>query len=286
MRKHWTALNVIAGCGLLIVATALTTWSQTASSGASLETGVSSEQDPFAGMTLNTSGTVQYAPITINVGDLHELYQLTDPQLEVFLGELAATPQISTNALPDNGQGGTFYSLQNPNWPPLPGDIHGQPVWQMNGFYLLNDLNFDYTAAATEAATTASPMMATMGLASPAGGGTPMFDLTSGVPYLTIAPTGTNQVLITIVNPTSPENYELWWTPVLANPAYPWTAVAVGTTGQTNFTVNMGPYYTGFYRALQDTNSIPLWEAADPNNQATGVLNVWIDSPANGAVLQ
>jgi len=36
---------------------------------------------------------------------------------------------------------------------------------------------------------------------------------------------------------------------------------------------------------VQDTNDIPLWQAADPNNQATGVLNVWIDTPANGTAL-
>jgi hypothetical protein len=29
-----------------------------------------------------------------------------------------------------------------------------------------------------------------------------------------------------------------------------------------------------------------LWEAADPNNQATGILAVFIDNPTNNAVLQ
>ena len=38
--------------------------------------------------------------------------------------------------------------------------------------------------------------------------------------------------------------------------------------------------------AAMDTNSIPLWEAADPNNPGTGILTVFIDSPTNGAVLQ
>jgi hypothetical protein len=44
----------------------------------------------------------------------------------------------------------------------------------------------------------------------------------------------------------------------------------------------MGAYQTGFFRALIDTNSIPLWEAADPNNPSAGILTVFIDSPANG----
>jgi hypothetical protein len=74
----------------------------------------------------------------------------------------------------------------------------------------------------------------------------------------------------------------LEWTPVLANPSYPWTFAGVGTPGQTNFMLNMGAYQTGFFRALVDTNSIPLWEAADPNNPGAGILTVFIDSPANG----
>jgi hypothetical protein len=104
-------------------------------------------------------------------------------------------------------------------------------------------------------------------------------------PVLTIAPLGTNQFQITITNGTSSGNYELWWTPVLADPDYPWTAAAVGTPGQTNFTLNMTVFQTGFFRALLDTNAIPLWELADPNNPGSGILNVWIDSPANGTTL-
>lgn len=104
-------------------------------------------------------------------------------------------------------------------------------------------------------------------------------------PVLTIVPTGTNQLLITITNGTSTVNYELWTTPVLGDSVdSPWTTVAAGT-GLTNFTVTIGPYPVGFYRAILDTNSIPLWKLADPNNPSAGVLNVWIDNPANGSTL-
>jgi hypothetical protein len=105
-------------------------------------------------------------------------------------------------------------------------------------------------------------------------------------PVLTIAPTGTNQLLITITNGVSTLNYDLYSTPVLANPSYPWKAAVIGSTGQTNFTVNAGPYLTGFFEVLVDTNSIPIWELADPNNPSAGILTVFIDSPTNGAVLQ
>jgi len=106
--------------------------------------------------------------------------------------------------------------------------------------------------------------------------------LSQSVPVLTIAPLGTNQFSVTITNGVGGTYYDLEWTPVLANPGYPWTFAGVGTSGQTNFMLNMGAYQTGFYRALVDTNSIPLWEAADPNNPGAGILTVFIDSPANG----
>jgi hypothetical protein len=106
--------------------------------------------------------------------------------------------------------------------------------------------------------------------------------LSQSVPVLTIAPLGTNQFSVTITNGVGGTYYDLEWTPVLANQNYPWTFAAVGTPGQTNFMLNMGAYQTGFFRALIDTNSIPLWEAADPNNPGAGILTVFIDSPANG----
>jgi hypothetical protein len=119
-----------------------------------------------------------------------------------------------------------------------------------------------------------------------AGGLSPMYQTANG-PYLTIAPTGTNGVvLVSVWNSQGPANYEIWTAPVLANPTYPWTAIAAGTTGQTNFYLTAGEYYTGFYRAIWDTNAIPAWEAANPNNPGGGPLAVFIDSPANGTVLQ
>ena len=109
--------------------------------------------------------------------------------------------------------------------------------------------------------------------------------LSQTTPILTITSLGTNQFSITITNGVGTANYDLLWTPVLANPAYPWTWAAVGTPGQTNFMLNMGVYQTAFFRAELDTNSIPLWEAADPNNPGAGILSVFIDSPANGSTL-
>jgi hypothetical protein len=104
-------------------------------------------------------------------------------------------------------------------------------------------------------------------------------------PTLTIAPTGTNQMSITISNNIGMSDYDLEWTPVLANANYPWTFAAVGVPGGTNFVVPTAGYPAGFYRAILDTNAVPLWESADPNNPASPVLNVTIASPKNGSTL-
>jgi len=106
--------------------------------------------------------------------------------------------------------------------------------------------------------------------------------LSQTAPVLTITPLGTNQYSISFTNNGS--TYDIQGTPVLANSEYPWTWAAIGTPGQSNFLVT-SVYPNGFYRAILDTNSIPLWEAADPNNPALGALTITIDSPANGSTL-
>ncbi len=186
---------------------------------------------------------------------------------------------------------GTFYSAQHAPgtrnaWPPLPSNARRVPVWNLgDGIYLIDDRQVNYAALDAAAATTTTTMTMSAS-AKPMGGGFSPNDLTSGLPFLIIAPTGTNQYLITITNAVSGNTYDIYTTPVLGDTVnYPWTAAVIGASGQTNFTVNMGPYSTGFFRAVVDTNGIPLWEAADPNNPGAGILAVFIDSPANGGNL-
>lgn len=105
------------------------------------------------------------------------------------------------------------------------------------------------------------------------------------LPTLTITPLGTNQYSISFTNNIGADSYDLQWTPVLADANYPWTWVAIGTPGQTNYLVT-SPYPTAFFRTILDTNSIPLWQAADPNNPALGALSITIDTPTNGSTLQ
>jgi hypothetical protein len=106
--------------------------------------------------------------------------------------------------------------------------------------------------------------------------------LAQTAPVMSVTATSTNTLSITITNGVPGANYELWSTPLLGNPDYPWTTAAVGTPGQTNFIVNIGTYPSDFYQAIWDTNAIPLWEAADPHNPSAGILTVYIDSPVNG----
>jgi hypothetical protein len=110
--------------------------------------------------------------------------------------------------------------------------------------------------------------------------------LSQSAPVLTITALGTNQFSITITNNIGTATYDLLWTPALGNPDYPWTWAVPGTPGQTNYQVNMSVYQTGFFQTLLDTNSVPLWEAADPNNPGAGILTVFIDNPANGSLIQ
>jgi hypothetical protein len=107
---------------------------------------------------------------------------------------------------------------------------------------------------------------------------------------LTIANLGTNQYSITITNGISTANYELYWTPVLASPIYPFSLAIIGTEGQTNFMVNMGTYQTGFFEVISGTDwdgdGVPNWQDANPSDPSIGILTVVIDSPTNGMVLQ
>lgn len=132
---------------------------------------------------------------------------------------------------------------------------------------LIGLITWIQTAPATSTALSAKPM-------GGGGGGFGPDDQTQGgFPYLTIAPTGTNQLLITVIN-TNTATYYLQMTPALGNTNYPFAIIANGVAGQTNFTVNIGPFADEFFQVLMATN-----------NPGQGIA-VFIDSPANGATVQ
>ena len=65
-------------------------------------------------------------------------------------------------------------------------------------------------------------------------------------PVLQATLVSTNQVNVLITNGVGTANYELYWTPVIADPIYPWTLLSIGTLGQTNFGVLMNYSEIGF----------------------------------------
>lgn len=114
--------------------------------------------------------------------------------------------------------------------------------------------------------------------------------LAQQAPGLTFVQTSSNQFQITITNGSSSMNYEVYRTPVLDDPFYPWLLHIIGNQGQTNFTVGMGIETMGFFQAAVgsdwDQDGIPNWQDAQPSSTNVGRLTITIDSPVNGTNIQ
>jgi hypothetical protein len=93
-----------------------------------------------------TTMPIQAGTFTLTAANVSSLESLSDAQLKAVLRTLAAVPLIWPDALPDDGMGGTYYSLTHPDWPPLP-TTFGSPVWNLtapsgSSFYLLDDIDY------------------------------------------------------------------------------------------------------------------------------------------------
>jgi len=108
-------------------------------------------------------------------------------------------------------------------------------------------------------------------------------------PVLKITLVSTNQLQIQITNAVSAANYEIYRTPVLGDPAYPWTLHLIGSVGQSNFTANMGIDIIGFFQAGVgsdwDSDGVPNWLDAQPSNPGVGALTITIVSPTHGSTV-
>jgi hypothetical protein len=108
-------------------------------------------------------------------------------------------------------------------------------------------------------------------------------------PVLKITLSGTNQLQMEITNAVSTANYEIYRTPVLGDPFYPWTLHIIGSAGQSNFTATMGIETVGFFQAGigsdWDSDGVPNWLDAQPSNPGVGALTITIVSPANGSTV-
>ncbi|MDR3562670.1 MAG: alpha/beta hydrolase, partial [Negativicutes bacterium] len=99
--------------------------------------------DSFSSISLSiTSG--QNGVLVLSGTNISSLRSFSDDQLTTLVNALDATPTIPASALPIWA---TCWSLQQPDFPPFPGDTIGVNVWPMSdGSFLLDDMAFDYTS--------------------------------------------------------------------------------------------------------------------------------------------
>jgi hypothetical protein len=224
--------------------------------------------DSFSSINL-TDTPVRAEPFSLTAEDVWSIRTLSDEQLTTLVNALAATPTIPMASLPRGGIVGTFWSLQNPNWPPLPFDSSGSTVWQMSdGGYLLNDVDFDYNAPTLQ--------MRAMGMdvPFPGDGGTNSFT-PDGASY--IAPDyGTNlwiaQVAVSSgyltgigTNTLAAVQYEIqsrtnllqsdWQSEgsILGSGLTNWTPLSVAQIGRTNLFIRLKSW------ASSDASGLPEW---------------------------
>jgi hypothetical protein len=90
-------------------------------------------------------------------------------------------------------------------------------------------------------------------------------------PGLKIAMTNTI-VSLTVTNGVTNGLYQIYFTEDVGNPD--WLLVTNGATGQTNFSADVGDLEQGFFKAINNNSFTPP------------TINVIIQSPANGSMIQ
>jgi hypothetical protein len=195
---------------------------------------------------LLTTGTVTKKPVHAPT---------IDPALAAQLAAVEKLPTVEADTLP---RGGTFYSAQCPYWPPLPGNVFGLPVWDLeDGHYLIDDLAVNYQNSTISVSTmTANGVMA-MDVPLPGGGGdstntySPQIQSSYTLPPgLKITPpiftNGNVSVSIYEQDPSIP--YDIYYCTNLIPPIQ-WNLVSHGIVGQTNyvFANSFGGSPTVFY---------------------------------------
>lgn len=188
---------------------------------------------------------------------------------EVELKLIEATPTISAADLASQGLWGTFYSAQHiSDWPPLPGDPLGLPVWEIDtNLFLINDLSYNYAASSAKSTEPASGMQ-TMNLA---GGGTlgSLISYPSGSLWLQINGITNGTVYLTLNGTTNGVEYQILSQEALSNaPMSSWNAegplfLGSDTTNWTTTTVAQNGRTSLFLAARSWADStgsgIPDW---------------------------
>lgn len=174
--------------------------------------------------------------------------------LETMLEAVQAAPSVSLSSLPRQQAFGTFWSLQNPYWPPLPGLMHGENIWPLgNGEFIIDDRLTDYAElqaeADAEAALTAavSPMMRmsmmSSSLASSYAYGNPVYLTNMAASF---AYDGSMTASFGIGGGTNFVPYDILMSTNLTIPVASWNWIGIGYTSN-NYTFFEQPASLGFY---------------------------------------
>jgi hypothetical protein len=215
--------------------------------------------------------------------------------LEVELKAVESVPPMPADSVP---QAGTFWSAQHapgsPDaWPPLPGNIHNAPAWDLgDGVFLLSDLDFDYNPPVKFSLNGRSGMMMDAMESGPGGDGSDSGD--GGVPPVNTPNYGTNLWLsiagvsnsfanLFLENTAPAVQYEIqskqdltvtgWVSEgfVLGSELTNWTPMNVAQNGRTNLFFRIRSW-------ADDGSGLPIWwqlqyfgtTGVDPNADPEG----------------
>ena len=82
---------------------------------------------------------------SITATNIQSILSFSDMELAKMMEVLAAQPTVALEDQPREGRVGTFFSLQHPEWPPLPGNLPSLPAWDLgDDNFLIDDLDWDY----------------------------------------------------------------------------------------------------------------------------------------------
>ncbi len=116
-----------------------------------------------------------------------------------------------------------------------------------------------------------------------------LFRASAAAPGLSIALSSNDTVLLTVTNAVANEAYEIYTTNSVSD-NMAWSLSITGAIGVSNFSVYTWPATRMFFKARAsndwDSDGIPNFKDANPNNTNVGILTITIDSPANGSTIQ
>src|SRR5437867_868934 len=106
-----------------------------------------------------------------------------------------------------------------------------------------------------------------------------LFRASAAAPGLTIALSTNDTVLLTVTNAVADETYEIYTTNSVSD-NMAWSLSITGAPGVTNFSVSTWPATRMFFKARAsndwDSDGVPNFKDANPNNTNIGVLSVTI----------